>query len=82
MYGKTIFGTDEAFEGYDKLEKTNWICNTANDFIQKINEYFAKEQSKINEYSRCVFINNYCTSILEKSLYILILECIHESNFN
>jgi hypothetical protein len=71
MYGKTIFGTNEAFEGYDTLNiiGNNWLCNTVDEFITKINDYLSKEHSKINEYSRMIFMNNYSTAVLEKKMY-------------
>ena len=39
-YGKTIFGTKEAFEGYEiQYDKIGAICNTEEEFILKIKEY-------------------------------------------
>ena len=38
MYGKTVFGTTEAFEGYEvDYERVGGLCNTAEEFIDKIN---------------------------------------------
>ncbi len=56
-YGKTIFGTDEAFEGIvgDK-DKIGGDCNEANSFIDKINQYSGKV---INEYSHEIFLKYY-----------------------
>ncbi|GHV17826.1 mannosyltransferase [Spirochaetia bacterium] len=70
MYGKTMFGTTEAFEGYDYLDVKNngWLCNTADEFIFKINKYLDEKHSKINIYSRQVFINNYETSKLVSAM--------------
>lgn len=61
MYGKTIFGTKEAFEGYElDYEKVGGICNTADEFIYKINEYKKKFNGlKENSYSKIVFNNKY-----------------------
>ncbi|MCF2628930.1 glycosyltransferase family 4 protein [Fusobacterium mortiferum] len=39
-YGKTIFGTTEAFEGYEvNYKKIGGMCNTAEEFIEAINKY-------------------------------------------
>jgi hypothetical protein len=67
MYGKTIFGTSEAFEGYDALDliNNNWLCNTKDDFIIKINEYLKNKVSKINNYSRDIFLKYYSDLALE-----------------
>jgi hypothetical protein len=71
MYGKTIFGTKEAFEGYDALDvyKDHWLCNTAEDFIVNINNYLSLKKSKISNYSREVFINNYSSELWEERIY-------------
>lgn len=62
MYGKTIFATDEALEGYDKFKAglQGERCNTAKEFIEKINIY-SKEKiiKKYNEDSRYLFLNEY-----------------------
>lgn len=57
MYGKTIFGTSEAFEGYCiEGEKIGGICNTSKEFIQKINDF---DRVKFNKYSRSLFEDKY-----------------------
>jgi len=37
MYGKTVVGTKEAFEGYSDVGQYGKICADASDFIQVIN---------------------------------------------
>ena len=59
MYGKPMFATDEALEGYD-VEGISGIyrCNSAKEFIDMINEQI------INGYSeevRKLFVHNYST---------------------
>lgn len=55
-YGKTIFGTIEAFEGISiDYEKVGGLCNTAKEFINSINN---RESSVFNEYSYDFFVNN------------------------
>ncbi|UYI78229.1 MAG: glycosyltransferase family 4 protein [Fusobacterium varium] len=57
MYGKTIYGTKEAFEGYNiEYEKIGGICNSKDEFINKINR---DKGIKYNEYSREIFKKNY-----------------------
>jgi len=70
MYGKTIFGTQEAFEGYDALgyKEKGWLCNTKEEFVANINGFLARERSKINEESRAVFLNNYATQGWEQKI--------------
>lgn len=59
MFGKSIFGTKEAFEGYDlDYQKVGGLCNTSNEFIDKILTYL-KSPIYFNEYSRSVFLEKY-----------------------
>ena len=63
MYGKTIFGTDEALVGYDiEDNKIGARCNSAEEFIKVINEYSNKNNNRFNEYSRQVYIEKYSTA--------------------
>lgn len=71
-YGKTIFGTKETFEGYEvNYDKVGGLCNTAEEFINKINNYIKwweeNNKPKFNEYSKSVFGEKYSyESSLEK----------------
>ena len=63
-YGKTIFGTTEAFEGYEvDYKKVGGLCNTAEEFIETINNYIKwwKNDNKptFNEYSYQIFKEKY-----------------------
>lgn len=63
-YGKTIFGTTEAFEGYEvDYEKVGGLCNTAQEFIETITKYIEwwKNNGKptFNEYSYQIFKEKY-----------------------
>jgi len=59
MYGKTIFGTTEAFVGYDvDFNKIGGLCNNEEDFVSKINS-FNPSFNRHNEYSRKIFIEKY-----------------------
>lgn len=45
MYGKAIFATDEALEGYDVADLKNIArCNTSEEFIKKISEFLDKSE--------------------------------------
>lgn len=64
MYGKSIFGTIEAFQGYEiDYEKIGGVCNTAEEFIEKINNYIRywknNGRPKMNNYANEIFIKKY-----------------------
>lgn len=57
MYGKTVLGTSEAFEGYRiKNGKEGYLLNTAREWIDTINAHVFE---KYNEFSRDLFIREY-----------------------
>ncbi len=57
MYGKTIYGTTEAFEGYEvEYNEVGGLCNTKEEFIEKINN---DKNEVFNEYSRKIFLEKY-----------------------
>ena len=59
MCGKTIFGTTEAFSGYAlDFDRVGGLCNTAREFIDKINGY-PYPQRRFNEESRKIYEQNY-----------------------
>lgn len=67
MYGKTIFGTSEAFVGYDlEFGKVGSLCNSADEFICEINKYINGHTSCFNEYSRNKYLQLYS---IEASTY-------------
>lgn len=61
MHGKIIFGTTEAFEGYDlELGKMGEKCDNAQEFIENINRYInLSRMEKFNEHSRRIFLDKY-----------------------
>lgn len=61
MYGKTIVGTTEAFEGYDlDIEKVGYKCDDKNSFIESIEDFIKnKNLNKYNEFSRNEFLEKY-----------------------
>ena len=68
MYGKTIFGTTESWEGYDAdYEKAGGLCNTAEEFIAAINNGVANNTIKrYNEYSRNIYLAKYSDDVALK----------------
>lgn len=60
MYGKTILGSKEAFEGYMLNEKSMYLCNTAGDYIEVINRLVSNEEvCQYNEISRNLYLSRY-----------------------
>jgi glycosyltransferase involved in cell wall biosynthesis len=69
MFGKNILGTDEAFEGYDAdYERIGGKCNTADDFIGKINDFIASPRPRFNTYSRQLYLERYSESTLSEKM--------------
>lgn len=57
MFGKSIIGTKEAFEGYEiDTDKVGALCLNAEDFVKNIKK--AKSGS-FNQYSRDIFLEKY-----------------------
>lgn len=60
MYGKYIFGSEEAFQGYDiEYDLAGGLCITADDYIQKINALLQSDKGRFNPYSRNCFVEYY-----------------------
>jgi hypothetical protein len=60
MYGKTILGTSEAFEGYDVTSGgAGILCNTKEDFIRVLEFWSITEQEKFNKISRGIYLEKY-----------------------
>lgn len=69
MYGKTIFASDEALEGYD-VKNVDGIfrCNSAEEFIHAIKSELGKNHHSYNESVRKQFLEKYETTVLYKSV--------------
>jgi len=63
MYGKPMFATNEALEGYEvEGQKNIFRCNTAQEFIETINSYAAKSPYiSFDEDIRTLFLGKYHT---------------------
>lgn len=60
MFGKTVFGTDEAFSGFKyEMDGCSYVCNKAEEFVVGINNYLETEQPLFNEKSREVYKEKY-----------------------
>ncbi|MDD4849647.1 MAG: glycosyltransferase [Gemmiger sp.] len=80
MYGKTIFATDEALEGYD-VGTTPGIyrCNAADEFANSIRQFFAgTDIPSFNPEVRALFQEKYETGQLQKSFAKLLQEASQE----
>lgn len=67
MYGKTIIGTTEAFEGYDMDERCMLLADNRQAFIDSIGRMGAKHDC-FNAFSRTLFLNKYCMQNLQPEL--------------
>lgn len=63
MYGKTIFASTEALQGYDIDSVDNiFRCDSKKQFIQSINGYIhSNKKTKMNLNVRRLFLERYCT---------------------
>lgn len=71
MFGKTIFGTSEAFEGFDlDYDRVGGICNSKDEFIHRIHSYINKknQSTKFNLYSRNVYLEKYSSEAIRNKL--------------
>lgn len=61
MFGKTIFGTNEAFSGFDfDLKDVAYRCNNEIEFVDSINTYLSKKgYSSFNLKARQVYKDKY-----------------------
>jgi glycosyltransferase involved in cell wall biosynthesis len=78
MYGKPVFATDEALEGYDVEGLENvYRCNTAQEFIDAINTYIDNPPYiAFDENIRARFLEKYHTQNNAKSAYIYYHTCL------
>ena len=60
MFGKWIYGSEEAFSGYDiDISLVGGICDTPEEYIEKINNHISMGRLSNNENSRRLFEENY-----------------------
>ena len=58
MFGKTILGSKEAFEGYEVDDRCMILCETAEDYVNNLIDC----DKSTNEYSRSLYCQKYCDS--------------------
>lgn len=73
MYGKNIIATDEAFVGYDvDYDRVGGKCNTAEEFIARIQDFETTPRTRFNAYSRQMFLEKYSEeAVVEKFKEVL-----------
>ena len=61
MYGKVIFGTKEALEGYEKEGQPDiHECNTENEYVESIKKFYEVEkEGTFSETNRKLFLDKY-----------------------
>lgn len=76
MYGKTVFATDEALEGYEVEDIKNiYRCNTKEEFVKSIEYYFNTGTTpKINPEIRSLFQSKYETNAVKKDFFKFLKE--------
>lgn len=68
MFGKTIVGTKEAFEGYIIESSCMILCNTPEDFINSLRRITPSINKVINEKARLHFLEHYSNEKAHKLL--------------
>lgn len=71
MYGRTIVGTTEAFEGYEIDDNCMHLANSADEFINKL-KILSATNDIFNLHSRQLFLNNYETSQIKDRLFSIL----------
>lgn len=68
MYGKYIFATKEAFEGYNiDYDKVGALCNSSDEFIKALTEFSNSSKSRYNAYARECFLEFYDEEIIKEN---------------
>lgn len=76
MYGKTILGSNEAFEGYEIDERCMILCNSAEDYLKHIS-FVDKSYCRINPASRQLFEKLY-SNHSQQERFNSFIQKIHE----
>lgn len=63
MHGKEILGTTEALIGYDQLGSQ--ICNTPEEFVEKIRGYLLNRPQRFNEMNRKYYLDHFSPKAIE-----------------
>ena len=69
MYGKPVFATKEALEGYEVDDVVGiWECNDKEEFIRSITQYVAKDNEQYVENVRGIYLEKYETEALRSRI--------------
>lgn len=75
MYGKNILASTEAFEGYElDYDKVGGLCNTADEYIAKINHYSQAPIPQFNRYARQIFLEKYSEDVVLEKFKALLFD--------
>ena len=69
MYGKKIFGTGEAFSGFDHLGEDCRLCRDNEEFIAEINNFLQSDCGSFSEDNRRTFLEHYSDNAVEKEFF-------------
>ncbi|MBU3126872.1 glycosyltransferase [Clostridium tagluense] len=75
MFGKTVFGTKEAFEGYDidKYSGSGFLCNNPIDYIKEIKNYIENNKDhNYNDVARKLYLENFIDKLYINKLVELL----------
>lgn len=78
MYGKVIFATNEALEGYETVEKSVYRCNTKEEFVSSITDYQRYGITPYSDQSRLIYLEKYSNESAEKKMKKIIKILFHE----
>ncbi len=69
MYGKTVFGTKEALEGYtDETGKSLYLCEDIDDFDNDIINWIDQNNMGFNKESRRLYLEKYNSAVVEEKI--------------
>lgn len=73
MYGKTVFGTSEALEGYEDDDGSSlYLCSSIEDFDNRILNWIRCDGRSFNRGSRKLFAEKYDSKVVEDQFNQLI----------
>lgn len=78
MYGKTILGSKEAFEGYEMDERCMLLCERAEDYVKNLKNIYP---DFVNNQSRSLFLQLYSDEI-QKSRFTRFWNDLKKKNGN
>lgn len=77
MFGKYVFGTEEAFVGYEfDPREIGAECNTAQEFIEEINTFFEQNPPKYCKRARELFEERYSLNASKTAFQTIVNELI------